>query len=296
MYHHYLILIILTNIINIVAITINATIILDSENTTINNLDKIVTLNRETMKSVNVTLRDIYRKRFENANRIIEEMKPIANVTITSPLSVQRCTTKGTWMNDYERSLALTHFLLWRDFSYFDDDYDKFFAYLKLVQTKNKPLKTKKWNNTLDTFSYLNNTKMKNDVPFDGNDILLVFEDDAEVAILNFAELLKNELNWMKGNSFLFLGYCDYKITKPMPICTHAYAITRDAAKVLTQHFDSCGLPVDIQIAIMCKNNRITCTKVNMKGVKHNNKYPRKGDKSWGYVHQADIWGLFLSS
>lgn len=52
-------MIILTNIIIIVAITINATIILDSENTTTINLDKIVTLSRETMKSVNVTVRDI---------------------------------------------------------------------------------------------------------------------------------------------------------------------------------------------------------------------------------------------
>lgn len=196
-----------------------------------------------------------------------------------------------------ERSLGLTHFLLWKDFSYFDDDHDKFFAYLKLVQTKNKPLKTKKWDNTLDTYSYFNNTKIKNGVPFDGNDILIVFEDDAEVAVLNIRELLMDELNQrMKGNSLLFLGYCDYKITKPMPICTHAYAITRNTAKILTQHYDSCGLPIDIQIAIMCKNNRISCTKVNMKGVRHNNKYPRKGDKSRGYIHQADIWGEFLSS
>jgi len=278
-----------------VAITINATIIIDTENTTINDLNKIITLNRETLNSVNVTLRDIYKKRFENANRLIEEMKPITNVTITTPILAHRCITKGTWMNDYERSLALTHFLIWKDFSYFDDDYDKFFAYLKFVQTKNKPLKTKKWNNTLDTFSYLNNTKIKNDVPFDGNDILIVFEDDAEVAVRNFHELLINELSFIRGNSFLFLGHCDYKITKPIPICTHAYAITRDTAKILSRHFDSCGLPVDIQIAIMCKNNRISCTKVNMKSVKHIEKYPRKKDKSWGYIHQADIWGEFLS-
>ena len=281
------------------------TMILETESSTSasqQQLDQNRILKRVTYRDVNVTQRAILQKRKEFALKILEEMKVIStDSVIMPPFSAKQCVhNKGRMMNKFERSLAFTHFDIWREFSFFDVDYDKFISHYKEFQTKNKPARRNHWAESMDSFDVINGTRLKNGVVYDANDIMIILEDDAELAVSNYEEILHRELQIISspqmGFDFMFLGWCDSN-SLGAPLCTHAYAINRTGADILSKYFHSCGLQLDIQIAIMCTNKRLRCRKANLGGTVRNDKYKvqRHADKSKGIIHQADIWHTFFA-
>jgi hypothetical protein len=68
-------------------------------------------------------------------------------------------------------------------------------------------------------------------------DILVMLEDDAVIAVNNVHTILEKELSDM-STEHLFLGWCYGR--RYMPMCTHAYAITRSLAIKLVTEFDLC--------------------------------------------------------
>lgn len=81
------------------------------------------------------------------------------------------------------------------------------------------------------------------------SDILVLLEDDAVIAINNIDKVLHDEFNNM-NTGHLFLGWCYGR--RYMPMCTHAYAITRATAVKLVQHFDICyPQAIDAQLRML---------------------------------------------
>ena len=64
----------------------------------------------------------------------------------------------------------------------------------------------------------------------------MVLEDDADVAIhyKDLNQTLAEELGSI-GVDLLFLGWCEGRLARPVPLCTHAYAVTRKGARKLIQ-------------------------------------------------------------
>jgi hypothetical protein len=81
------------------------------------------------------------------------------------------------------------------------------------------------------------------------SDILVLLEDDAVIAVPNIAQILENEFNSMTTDH-LFLGWCYGR--RYMPMCTHAYAITRSTAQRLVKNFDICfPQAIDAQLRLL---------------------------------------------
>ena len=71
-------------------------------------------------------------------------------------------------------------------------------------------------------------------------DVLIVFEDDAVTAVKNLVASLEYELSPTHFKSHLnFLGWCYGR--RGMPMCTHAYALTRAGVKKILPEWDSCS-------------------------------------------------------
>lgn len=77
------------------------------------------------------------------------------------------------------------------------------------------------------------------------NDLLIVFEDDAQIAVQNITFLLQKELSSFKGD-LLLLGWC-YRYYGKFGYCAHSYALKRSGAKKLMGNIDFCGPPIEIQ-------------------------------------------------
>jgi hypothetical protein len=74
----------------------------------------------------------------------------------------------------------------------------------------------------------------------------VLLEDDAVVAVENVKEILLQEFSSMTTDH-LFLGWCYGR--RFMPMCTHAYAITRVGAGKLLKYFDTCDThAIDAQL------------------------------------------------
>ena len=67
--------------------------------------------------------------------------------------------------------------------------------------------------------------------------IIVIFEDDAVIAVENVTWSLENELGSM-NTDLLFLGWCYGR--RHMPMCLHSYALRRSGAKKLVEHLDIC--------------------------------------------------------
>ena len=81
------------------------------------------------------------------------------------------------------------------------------------------------------------------------SDILVLLEDDAVVAVNNVHQVLLDELSDM-STDHLFLGWCYGR--RYMPMCTHAYAITRPLARRLVEQFDLCfPHAIDAQLKLL---------------------------------------------
>lgn len=183
-----------------------------------------------------------------------------------------------------ERGLAFAHYQIWLDYIFFDDDV------LQALQRKEvKGMYTSTaWTSTGAVYAAAQNgTLYKNGVPFLDDDILVVFEDDADIAVVDHNTSLVEELTAMTTD-ILYLGWCDGRAARPVPLCAHAYAITRRGVRKAVQHFEPCGLALDEQLVIMGKNKWLTYRTVHAWSYKNkfNSNYPKPHDQTFGMFHQ----------
>lgn len=61
----------------------------------------------------------------------------------------------------------------------------------------------------------------------------------------------------------VYLGWCEGRLTKPAPICSHAYAITRFTARKLIHYIEPCGEALDLQLATIIKNGWMRFRRAN---------------------------------
>jgi hypothetical protein len=93
--------------------------------------------------------------------------------------------------------------------------------------------------------------------------VILVFEDDAVIAVENVTSSLETELQSM-DTDLLFLGWCYGRNPRHMPMCTHAYALTRAGAKKMIDSWDICSAAaIDGQWKHLSRDGVFTWKKAN---------------------------------
>ena len=73
---------------------------------------------------------------------------------------------------------------------------------------------------------------------------VVIFEDDAVISSDTSIDIMRRCLHKM-NTEVLFLGWCHHDSKFRMPVCCHAYALTKTACMKLLAHFDQCGPVVD---------------------------------------------------
>ncbi len=203
----------------------------------------------------------------------------------------------GHLVNRSENGLPHSHFQVWHDFQFFDDDV--------LGELRRGSIKPGDLYSSTDYSShagsyqaYSNGTLLRNGVPFKDEDILVVMEDISEVAIVNGSTVLIDELSKM-NTDIVFLGWCDGASPNHTPSCIFAYALTRKAARFLVQTFEPCSLSIEELFARACKNDRpadrLTWRLAHSWSYSFNDKYPRHGDKTTGLFHKHRIEHFHLA-
>ena len=91
------------------------------------------------------------------------------------------------------------------------------------------------------------------------SDVLVVFEDDAVITVKNITQSLEQELSpgTMKSD-YNLLGWCYEDENKyTMPLCTHAYAVTRAGVKKILAAWNICSPNggIDIDMRVMAWNH-----------------------------------------
>ena len=89
------------------------------------------------------------------------------------------------------------------------------------------------------------------------SDVLVVFEDDADITVKNITRSLEQELSPgnMKSDINL-LGWC-YEVEDKniLPSCAHAYAVTRAGVKKILAAYNICSPePIDVDLRVMALN------------------------------------------
>jgi hypothetical protein len=185
-----------------------------------------------------------------------------------------------------ERGLAFAHLQIWLDFVYFDADV---IATYKRGDVKGKGMYTNTaFSSVSGTYSVAENgTLYKNGKVYSEDDIIAIFEDDADIAVVNINETMVDEFSTMTTD-LLFLGWCKGRAARPVPLCAHAYALTRRGARKAIEHFEPCGLALDEQLVIFGKNNWLTYRTAHTWNweKKFNSQYPKPHDKTYGLFHQ----------
>ena len=189
-----------------------------------------------------------------------------------------------------ERGLIWAHYRIFREFSYFDP---VILSQISYVEGEKLP----KWNQTIASsdgvyVAYENGTLYKNNQPFLPDDILTIFEDDAESAINELNTTIIEEFSQMNVD-LLFLGWCDGRMARPVPLCAHSFAVTRRGAGKLVKYLEPCGRALDEQFVMFAKNNFITYRKAFGHSYKAlNEKYKNlHGEKTYGIFHQNKALG-----
>jgi len=89
--------------------------------------------------------------------------------------------------------------------------------------------------------------------------IMVVFEDDAVIAVKNVTHSLEVEIGSM-DTDLLFLGWCYGR--RHMPMCTHSYALSRNGAKKIVDNWDLCNpSAIDGQWKHLAKAEKFTWKK-----------------------------------
>lgn len=181
-----------------------------------------------------------------------------------------------------ERGLIWAHYRIWKEFIAFDNE----IIHYQQQQRENKNLMTIDRRYLIDE----QGKWYKNGLPFNWKDRLIVFEDDVIHAIKELNSTLIEELVDMNDHDFVYLGWCEGRAARPVPLCSHAYAVTREGAKKLVQYFEPCGRAVDEQFVIMMKNNWLKYRRAHGYSYGKNmirSDFPCFGDKTFGIFRQC---------
>lgn len=183
-----------------------------------------------------------------------------------------------------ERGLVWAHYRVWRDFVYFDPD---------VSSAVDKNISSVEKGNAVSSsadgvyVAFSNGTLVKNQTPYKEEDILVIFEDDAMSVIDNTNITIIEEFSDMKVD-ILYLGWCEGRTARPVPLCSHAYAITRKAARKLVHYWEPCGRAVDEQFVILVKNGWLSYRRAHPYSYKELKKdYSPHGDKTFGIFRQC---------
>jgi hypothetical protein len=230
----------------------------------------------ESPADYNATLQKI-SARIQNFNRLRSELP--FELTSWSPVFTGPC---PHFPNGHktERGLIWAHYRIWREFQFFDSILDYRFNHLP-----------EKYALTSEDGIYhidINGTKYKNGIRIYDEDIIIIFEDDAISAIDDLNNTIIEELHDMKNIDILYLGWCEGRTARPVPLCMHAYAITRNAARKLVKYLEPCGRAIDEQLVILVKNNWISYRRAHPYSYKKmRSDYNPYGDKTNGIFRQC---------
>eukprot|EP01031_Cornospumella_fuschlensis_P027706 gene27706-33465_t len=182
-----------------------------------------------------------------------------------------------------ERGLSFAHYMIWRDFMSFDKD-----TLYRFHQSGNS---TTTYSKDGSHVIFSNGTRMRYGTVYSDRDILVILEDDALNTITDLNTTIVEELANMKNIDILYLGWCDGRAARPFPLCSHAYAITRMAARRLVKYFEPCGRALDEMLVMFMKNGWITHRRVNRYSYQKNVKEEYKGlrDKTEGIFRQHKV-------
>lgn len=101
------------------------------------------------------------------------------------------------------------------------------------------------------------------------SDLLVVFEDDVDVgsntSITELGPALIRELDQIDPlkTDLHFLGWCYGKGLRAMPMCAHAYVLTRKMVQLLVEEWEPCGLAVDGQWQMLFKERLFKWSKAH---------------------------------
>ena len=183
--------------------------------------------------------------------------------------------------NKVDRGHSFSHYQILLDFIYYDYDV--------INAVNNKEVKgiytSTSYSSTSSIFTaYENGTMYKDGILFNDNDIIIIFEDNIDIAISNLNDIIIDELKNM-NTDIIFFGWCYNKNkNNHIPLCSHAYGITRRGAKEVIANYNLCGQAIDEQIAHMIKNKYLTYRLVDTS--KYTDKFHSHYSKDLGIIQK----------
>ena len=140
-------------------------------------------------------------KRLEHSNEMIAQL-PFPVEPFYS-VYTQNCPSRKTKGND--RGVMMAHYQIWQAWDYQTRQYH-----------------------------------MSGNSTAGANDVLIIFEDDANIAVNNVTLSLYKEINTMNVD-LIFLGWCYGNKKGQLPMCLHAYAMTRKGVRAISSRWDVCS-------------------------------------------------------
>lgn len=182
-----------------------------------------------------------------------------------------------------ERGLIFAHYRIWREFLHFDAELLLRFNESQSTQPSNTSMSSKDHVYAI----HPDGTRVKHGTVMRPQDVLVIFEDDAISAISDTNSTLLHELSRMQDIDILYLGWCEGRAARPVPLCAHAYAITRHAAEKLIHYLEPCGRAVDEQFVILAKNGWLRYRRAGSYPLRKD--YDLTGDKTQGIFRQNKL-------
>lgn len=209
-----------------------------------------------------------------------------------------------------ERGLSFAHYRIWKDFVYFDPillhEYERYLHWKNTSNASNETTLPGHHNWTSSALTRLighdlvsldhqykidlsTGQRYKHHTPIQEGDRMVIFEEDAINTIVDLSGTMSEELSDMTDIDVLYLGWCEGRTARPVPLCSHAYVVTRSSARKLIQYFEPCGRGVDEQFVVMIKNHWLTYRRAHGYSYSRNRKasYECWGDKTYGIFHQC---------
>ena len=202
---------------------------------------------------INATHAEVATIRSHNARAMVAQLPfPVIH---WPPVITQPC-PHGSSKTKAERGHLWAHLQIWMDFVFFDHDV--------LLAVQDKRVKGEYYGTSWSSKNGIymaseNGTLYKNNLLFYEEDILVIFEDDADIASgevnATLRTILHTELSNM-STDLLYLGQCEEKSAHRL--CSHAYAVTRAGCRKLIKNLRPCGLALDEQFVLMAKQRWLT--------------------------------------
>jgi hypothetical protein len=155
--------------------------------------------------------------------------------------------------------LSHSHYQVWMDFIFFDHDVLGAVRRNEVEEVYNSTA----WSSTGGAFSASKSGSLwKNNLPFTEDDIIVIIEGDALVAVKNISEIMRNEFTNMTTD-LLTLGWRDTRPAHNLLASSFAYALTRRGARIAVKYFDPCGRILDMQLSTMARHGRLSHRNLN---------------------------------